>query len=72
MVPVIGGRLALKHYYKEEAEAVCCDDGDGDVDNPLMQSLDHNTQQEQANCNLDHDGGEGVADFSNPPTLYQH
>jgi len=63
----------LKHHYNEEAEAVDCDDGDGDVDDPFVQSLDNDSQQKQANCNLYHDGREGVADFTYPPSLdYQY
>ena len=41
LVPVIGGRAALKHHHKEEAEAVRCDDGDSDVYNPFIHPLGH-------------------------------
>jgi hypothetical protein len=69
VVPVIGGRVALKNHYKKEAKAVRCDDGDGDVDDPFVQLLNHNPQQKQTNCNLYHDGSEVVGDFAYPPTL---
>ena len=42
-VPVIGSRMALKYHYKEEAEAVCCDDSDGDIDDPFVQPLDNDS-----------------------------